>query len=117
MRSYETLGLSESDVIGCTLMPSSPMKKGNSLVPATHRGRATHRNTLLRAGDGWHLVGEAVAKKDSLVDVIFLETVAREVFTTALGGDDGGDALVFQWRSPLRRMASMGKLMKRISGV
>ncbi len=33
MRSLEAWWFSASDVIGSTLMPSAPMRKGNSLVP------------------------------------------------------------------------------------
>ena len=35
IRSLDTLWFSPSDVMGSTLMPSSPMRKGNSLVPCS----------------------------------------------------------------------------------
>jgi hypothetical protein len=35
IRSFDTLCCSPSDVMGSTLMPSSPMRKGNSLVPCS----------------------------------------------------------------------------------
>ena len=71
------------------------------LVGAVERATVFHHAQMTR-GD---LVVDAVIEQDDAIGDVFLESVAGERFAAALGGDDGGDALVLE---PAEESAQLG---------
>ena len=97
MRSFETLELSECDVIGLHAAAFVADEKGK-LVGVEQRTAAGQRTATLYYAQATvgNLVDDEMAKKNELVGVTFFEAMTREVVTTAPGGDDGIKALASQ---------------------
>ena len=96
-----------SEVIGRTLMPSSSIRNGYSLVPCV--GAAVLDDAQPPRRD---LVDHAVVEQDHAVGDVLFQAVPGQRALAALAGDDGGDALVLE---PAEQAAQLGPQDARCS--